>query len=56
MRFPGIRLVEQTEQQFRQFESEETCDSDSRALFLIVAPIKHNKTIWSHFLIAFDVD
>ena len=40
MRFPGIRLVEQTEQKFRRFESvlKKTSDCNSRALLLIKAP------------------
>ena len=47
MRFPRIRLVEQTEQKFRRFESvfkkEKTSDCDSRALLLIKAPTKKKK-------------
>ena len=40
MRFPGNRLVEQTEQKFRRFESvfkkkEKTSDGYSRALLFI---------------------
>ena len=43
MRFPGIRLVKQTEQNFRRFESvlkkkKKTSDCNSRALLLIKAP------------------
>ena len=45
MRFPGIRLVEQTKQKFRRFESvlkknkkKKTSDCKSRALLLIKAP------------------
>ena len=42
MCFPGIRLVEQTEQKFRRFESvlKKTGDRNSRALLLIKAPTK----------------
>ena len=52
MRFSGIRLVEQTEQQFRRFESvlkkkkkkfKKTSDCNSRALLLIKAPTKKNE-------------
>ena len=50
MHFPGIRLVEQTEQKVRRFESvfkkkEKTSDCNSRALLLLKAPTKN-----SHFL------
>ena len=51
MRFPGIRLVEQTEQKFRRFESvffkkkRKTSDCTSRALLLIKAPTKNNYNI-----------
>ena len=46
MCFPGIRLVEQTEQKFRNFESvlkkkNELYSSNSRARLLIKAPTKH---------------
>ena len=50
MRFPGIRLVEQTEQKFRRSESvfgkekEKPSDRNSRALLLIKAPTKN--TCW----------
>ena len=43
MRFPSIRLVEQTEQKFRRFESvlkKKTSDCNSRPLSLIKAPTK----------------
>ena len=43
MRFPGICLVEQTEQKFRRFESilkKKTKDCNSRALLLTKAPTK----------------
>ena len=43
MRFPSIRLVEQTEQKFRRFESvlkKKTSDCKSRALPLIKATKK----------------
>ena len=47
MRFPGIRLVEQTEQEFTRFESvfffkkkKKTSNCISRALLLIKAPTK----------------
>ena len=41
MYFPGIRLVEQTEQKFRRFESvskKKTNDCNCRAPLLIEAP------------------
>ena len=44
MRFPGIRLVEQTEQKFRRFESvlkKKTSDCNSRGLLLIKTPTKN---------------
>ena len=44
MRFPGIRLVEQTEQKFRRIrvclEEKKTSDCNNRALLLIKAPTK----------------
>ena len=43
MGFPGIRLVEQTEQKFRRFESvlkTKAIDCNSRALFLMKVPTK----------------
>ena len=42
MRFPGIHLVEQTEQKFCRFETvlKKTSDCTSRALLLIKAPSK----------------
>ena len=51
MCFPGIRLVEQTEQRFRRFESvlkkrkeTKTSDCNSRALLLIKAPTNKTRT------------
>ena len=44
MRFPGISLVEQTEQKFRRFESvfrKKTSDCNSQALLLMKAPTKN---------------
>ena len=44
MRLPGIRLVEQTEQKFRRFESvlkKKTSDGNSRGLLLIKASTKN---------------
>ena len=45
MRFPGIRLVEQTEQKFRRIrvclKEEKTSDGNNRALLLIEAPTKN---------------
>ena len=43
MRFPGIRVVEQTEQKARPFDSvfKKTSDCNSRALLLIKAPTKN---------------
>ena len=54
MRFPGIRIVEQTERKFRRFESvikkeKKTSDFNSRALLLIKAPTK--KTILVRILV-----
>ena len=43
MRFPGTRLVEQTEQKFRRIRAcfeEKTSDCNSQALLLIKAPTK----------------
>ena len=44
MRFPGIRLVERTEQKFRRFESvfrKKTSHCNSRSLLLIKALTKN---------------
>ena len=44
MRFPGSRLVEQTEQKFRRFESDsqkKTSNCNSRALLVIKTPTKN---------------
>ena len=55
MRFPGIRLVEQTEQKFRRFESvlkKKTSDCNSRALLIMKVPTKKGLQIGVHVVFA----
>ena len=58
MRFSGIRLVKQTEQKFRRFESvlkKKTNNCNSRALLLLKAPTKNVVKIVFNDGIAFEV-
>ena len=57
MHFPGIRLVEQTKQKFRRYESvffKKTSDCNSRALLLITAPTKNKALANLKYLALFE--